>query len=449
MHNLVKKSHARALILLLVASVPSSFAEDARTLPAGRSRLSFLYAKTDGISAKFNDQGETESLTKPYNLNLDAAAIGAFANTVSPQFGNLIGLLNDTGLRYDASASGTASGGVTATDPSKPLLGEALTKGFLGIDVEATQAQSVFQYMHGVNDRLSVGFMIPIVTNRVRASAQISQVNNTVQDYTRAFQGMGSGFADIVSGLQFLDNANIESLQTLALENNGYKRFGSSEQSSVGDVNFGGRFNYLKTPKENWINSFQLGLSVPTGKTHAPSAITELDHGSGVWDVATAHITNFTPNWAHRSWMFSNGIHYTYRLPGKKIMRVRNNPSDFIPDASSEEEISLNYANKLWTNFGAKYSLNPMISFESSYEFYWKGRDKYQGARAKDYTYLSDETELYLETLNISVNASLIDAYTKKNFPLPMDFSLSYYRPITGRNAVIAPYVTAELAMYF
>lgn len=437
------------LALGLASMALPAHAEDARSLPAGRSRVSFLYAKTNGISQKFNDQGIEESITKPYNMNLDAAAIGAFANSVSPQFGNLIGLLNDTGLRYDAAASGTPSGGVTATDPSKPLLGEALTKGFLGIDVEATQTQSVFQYMHGVTDRLSVGFVIPIVTNRVRASASINQVNNTVADYTRAFQGMGSGFTDIVNGLQFLDTANIESLQTLALENNGYKRFGSSEQSGVGDVNFGGRFNYLKTPKENWINSFQLSFSAPTGKTHAPSAIAELDHGTGVWDIAAAHITNFTPGGSRSPWMFSNGIHYTHRLPGKKIMRVRNDPSDFLPNASTEEEIQLRYASKVWTTLAARYTLNSVMSFESSYELYWKGRDTFQGSREKDYTYLSAETETYLETLNLNWSISMIEAYSAKQFPLPMDFSLNYYRPVSGRNFAVAPYITAEAALYF
>lgn len=438
----MQKSLTKVLPFFLIFS---AFAEDARTLPAGRSRVSFLYAKTNGISQKFNDQGEKESITKPYNLSLDGAAISAF----SPQLGDLIKLLNDTGLRYDASAGAGPNGGVTATDPTKPLLGEALSKGFLGVDVEATQSQSVFQYMHGVTDRLSIGFMVPLVTNRVRASANINQVNNTIADYTRAFEGMGTGFTDIVNGLQTLDSANLETLQQKALTENGYNRFGSSEQSGVGDVNFGGRYNYLKTPKETWINSFQLGFSAPTGKTHSPAAITELDNGSGVWDVAAAHVTNFIPGGAHSPWTFSNGFHYTYRMPGKKIMRVRNDASDIIPNASTEEEVQTHYASKVWTNLAARFSLNNVMSFESSYEFYWKGRDNYSGSRPKDYTYLSDETELYLETLNLSWSISMIDGYSAKQFPLPVDFSLNYFKPMTGRNAAVAPYVTAEIAMYF
>ncbi len=434
------------LIFICLITVSEAHAVDARTLPKGRSRFSFLYARTDGITQKFNDQGIAENITKPYNLNLDAATIG----TVTPELSKLVKLLNDTGLRYDASLSGTQAGPVTATDPTKPLLGDALSKGDLNVDVEATQSQSVFQYMHGITDRLSVGFMIPIVSNRVRAGADISKTNNTIQDYKNFFQGANSaGYKDVIEGLQYLNDANLETLQSLALESNGYQRFGSSEQSGVGDINFGGRYNYLKTPKETWINSFQLGFSAPTGKTHAPGAITEVDNGSGVWDIASAHIMNFTPGGTRSPWMLSNGLYYTHRLPGSKIMRVRNSPSDVIPNASTEEPISLHYASKIWTNFAARYSINNVMSFETTYEFYYHGEDRYQGSRNKDYGYLSDQTELYLETLSFTWAISLIDGYTLKQFPVPLDFSLSYFQPMAGKNAVIVPFVTAELAMYF
>ena len=220
-------------LLGVLAATSVAQAEDARTLPKGRSRFSFLYAKSNGITQQYNDAGVAEDITKPYNMNLDAAKIGGFAASVSPEFGNLIALLNDTGLRYDASKSGTPSGGVTATDPTKPLLGDALTKGFLGVDAEATQSQSVFQYMTGITDRLAVGFMIPIVTTTVRAGAQLSKINNTVEDYQKAFSAMGAGFEPIAQGLQTLDSYNIETLQHLALENNGYKRFGWTTETEL------------------------------------------------------------------------------------------------------------------------------------------------------------------------------------------------------------------------
>ncbi len=447
--SLLRRSLGAAVLLLGTPFLAPKIAQavDARVLPKGTTRLSFTYAKSDGITQQYNDLGVAEDITKPYNLNLDSAAIGTFAASVSPEFGNLISLLNDTGLRYDASLSGAAS--IVSNDPSKPLLGDALTKGFLGVEVEAVQRQSVIQFMHGITDQLSVGFMIPIVTNKVRASAEISKVNNTIQDYTTAFEGMGAGFESVVSGLQYLDAANIDFLQREVLEASGYQRFGSSEQSGVGDVNFGGRFNYLKTKKEHLINSFQLGFTAPTGKTRQASALTQLDTGAGVWDIATSHILNYTPGGMRTPWMLSHSLNYTYRLPGKKIMRVRDNPNDILPTAEDEEEVRLHYATKLWTTLGAKYSFNPMFSVESNYEWYWKGRDDYRGTSAKDYDYLGDKTEKYLETLNFAFNVSLIDRFMNKKFPMPIDFAVNYFRPIRGRNAPIAPFATAELAMYF
>jgi hypothetical protein len=436
-------------LAILFAANPS-LAEDARTLPAGRSRFSFMYAKSGGIKQQFNGDGVAEDITKPYNMNLDSGAINTFAKSMGPDFANLVSLLNDTGLRYDAAKSGSASGGITATDSSKPLLGDALTKGFLGVDVEAVQSQSVFQYMTGVTDRLSVGFMIPIVTTQVRASASLSKINNTITDYKTAFSGMGAGFAPIVNGLNTLDSANIETLQQYALEANGYKRFGSSETSGIGDIGFGGRYNYLKTKREFWINSFQLGVTAPTGRTRPAAAITEVDMGTGNWDASLAHVTNYTPGGTRSPWMFSHGLHYTYRLPGKRVMRVRNSPDDMIPNASSEEEVQTHFADKIWTNLGARYTLNSTISFETNYEWYYHARDKYSGSNeAKDYDYLGDATEKYLETLNLGFTISMIDGYSNRQFPLPIDFSVNYYRPTRGKNALVAPFVAAELAMYF
>lgn len=436
-------------IAALGAGLSAAHAEDARTLPKGRSRFSFTYARSNGITQQYNDAGVAEDITKPYNMNLDSATIGGFAASISPEFGNLIALLNDTGLRYDASKSGTPDGPITSTNPNAPLLGDALTKGFLGVDVEATQTQSVFQYMTGVTDRLSVGFMIPIVTTTVRASAQLSKINNTVADYQRAFAAMGAGFEPIANGLQELDSYNIETLQHLALENNGYKRFGSSEQTGLGDVNFGARYNYLKSPRETWINSGQLSISAPTGKTHPANSFTEVDNGAGTWTTTAAHVINFSPGGNRSKWMFSHGAHYTYQFGGKKIMRVRESPSDVLPNAASEEEISTSYGQKFWTNVGAKYAINAMFSIESNYEWYWKGRDDYSGSRNKDYGYLGDATTKYLETWNVGASMSLLDSYTNHSFPIPMDFSLNYYQPFKGRNAPVASYFAAEIAMYF
>lgn len=438
-------------VLAVTSLLLSSFAqaEDARTLPAGRSRFSFTYAKSDGITQKFNNAGQAEDITRPYNMNLDSGAISTFAKSVGGDFANLVGLLNDTGLHYDASQSGTASGGITATDKTKPLLGDALTKGFLNVDASAVQYQSVFQYMTGVTDRLSLGFGVPIITTKVKAGASLSKVNNTIADYKAAFSGMGAGFSDIVNGLNQLDAADINTLQQYALEANGYNRFGSSEQTGIGDVAFGGRYNYLKTPHENWINSFQLGATAPTGKTHPTAAITGVDDGNGNWDAAASHIINYSPGGAHTPWMFSQSLHYTYRLPGRKIMRVRNDPTDILPNASADESVQTHYADKMWMDVGAQYSLNETVTFSTGYEWYYHGPDRYTGATNKDYSYLGDDTELYLETLSFSYSISLIQGFMNKQFPLPMDFNFGYYKPIRGKNTAVAPYWTAELAMYF
>jgi hypothetical protein len=147
--------------------------------------------------------------------------------------------------------------------------------------------------------------------------------------------------------------------------------------------------------------------------------------------------------------MFSNSINYTHRMPATRVMRVRNDPSEFIPDASTEEPIAMNLGDKFWVQAGSKYNFTKAFNLELNYEWYWKAEDKYQGSRQKDYKYLSEATSLYMETLNLQANLSSIHSFLNYKFPVPGDLSVGYYLPVNGRNAVIAPYATFEIALYF
>lgn len=427
-------------------SVNYSLAEDARVLPAGRHRLSVVIGQASGISKTYNENGEEKKITDPYNLSLDSAALASF----DPELSNLVNLLNATGIRYDSNLTGTQTHGIT-TDPSKPLLGDALSKGFLGVDAEAKRTQYVLQFQRGVTDRLSMGFVIPVIQTTVNTRHAIEQTNATIQDALYAMQGLGNTpqASAIVSGLSQLNAANTETLQDV-LQSKGYKRFGDYSGSGIGDVVFGGRYNYLKTRREDWLASAQFSITAPTGSTRSADSLTEVDNGQGTWDFSPGHITNWNPTIGKNTALtFSHSLYYRHRLPGTREMRVRENPDDFIPDASSTEKVDMQLGDKLWTILGAKYKFASWLSMDIGYEWYWKGEDRYMGSRAKDYTYLSEETELYLETANIGLSISTIDAFLKYKFPLPLDFALGYYMPVRGKNSVIAPFASAELALYF
>lgn len=442
--SFLKGAAALGLGLAILGS-DSAQAVDARVLPKGRSRFAFIVGQTAGISQVFNDRGEKQNITKPYNLSLNSGQLTALSTEIT----TAINVLNGTGYRYDKKTNTV----IASTDPNLPLIGDAMSKGDLGVDVEANRTVYNVAYQYGITDRIGVGFLVPIIHTTVRTRYGIEEKNATTNAIAAATAGQFGGNAGIQNALQIIQNgvgsinaANSGTLQTM-LESAGYQRFGDYEGSGIGDVVFGGRYNYMKTRKEETILSSQLGFTAPTGRTRPPSALTEVDNGQGCWDFNLAHIANYAPR--KTKFMFSNSLNYTHRLPGTRRMRVRKDAGDFLPDASTEEPISMNLGDKFWAQWGTKYNVSKTFNVELNYEFYWKAKDHYQGSRQKDYTYLSDATSLYLETFNIAANLSSIDSFLNYKFPVPGDFSVNYYLPTNGRNAVIAPYATFELALYF
>ncbi|MCC7440831.1 MAG: hypothetical protein IT285_04315 [Bdellovibrionales bacterium] len=437
---------ALALSLLIAApAADPAQAADARVLPKGRSRLSVVYGFSDGIRDVFNDKGQRESAVKDYNISLSAQNFSA----ALPDLQNLIDYLNATGLHYDAAQSGASSFGIV-TDPSKPLLGDALERGFLNVGGAGSRKQYNLMYQYGLTDRLSLGFSLPFIKQSVDFGASITG-SNTANDIYKGFVAQNPGaMGELVNTLNMVKNVQISTLQGL-LESRGYSRVTSQTKSGIGDIVLGGRYNYLEgdTRAGEWIASAQSGVTVPTGKRFSPADVLAQNFGQGAWDISTAHIANFRPklaNWV----MVSHSANYTHRFASTSRKRVRTSDSDVLPDASTEEDLDAQLGDKFWTTIGANFKVASFVSLDFNYEWYWKGQDSYQGSRAgRDYGYLSDDTSLYLETFQAGLTLSSIQAVLDYKFPLPGDLSFNYYLPVTGKNTVIAPFAAMELALYF
>jgi hypothetical protein len=429
-----------SISVLALASASVARAEDARVLPKGRSRLSVIVGDTANVTQTFNNDGNAESLTAPYNISLNSVNLRKFA----PEMDTLVQLLNDTKLHYDEALCGTASR-CLSDDPSKPLLGDALARGFLNVDAEANVTRYNFAYQYGLTDRLTIGVGVPYVHNQVHVDNSLTGAN-TASTIQSALGGMYPG--EINDGLTKLRTLNVETFQNMLVER-GYNRFGDYDGTSIGDIVFGGRYNYLSKKAVSGaelINSAQAGISIPTGRLKDPADITAIDYGSGAWELCLAHLVNYSP----RPWiMFSNGTHYTARFKSSRQMRVRNGPSDFAPDASAQEEVDVRLGDKFWTNLDTQFNLTKAVSLNANYEWFWWKKSQYQGSRNKDYGYLSELTDGYCGTLGTGVSISTIPAFLDKSFLLPLSASFNYYWPLAGRNAVIANYWTAELALYF
>src|SRR4051812_14354158 len=162
-----KLALAAACAMAQLCSLGAQAGEDAHVLPAGVGRFQAVFAQTTGISQTFDSGGHAESLTAPYNLPLDADNLKNFA----PPFAKLVKGLNDLlpGIHYNSAQRNNGHYGLT-DDPNDPTPGDAISRGFLSVDAEGKHTETQFGVMYGVTDRLSVGFMIPIVKNTVTVS---------------------------------------------------------------------------------------------------------------------------------------------------------------------------------------------------------------------------------------------------------------------------------------
>lgn len=436
--GILKKLTLCGFICGAVISIQRSVAEDARVLPKGIFRFTYARSQTSGISDEYNASGDSQSLTAPYQLSLDAGTLAKF----KPKIKSLVEYmrLNWVDLRFNSSG--------VSDDPNDPFVKDHLSRGNLEVQAEGTRTQSTLALQRGLTDRLSVALIVPRVSTSVRASASI-QGRNTAQMLHGYFATDESGtIAEVVDGLGELSNLQVETFQQL-LQQQGYHRFESTEQSGWGDTNLGARYNFHKS--DRWLHSFQGSISAPTGELKDPASLTQVDQGVGAWQASFAQISNFN---ATRDLMLSGALHYTRSFQDTRSKRTystdESHIDSYLPGANRQEEVSFTLGDKAWVTAGADYALNPQFSVGTQYEIVWKGKDAYNGGFADgDYERMSRDSDMRLTAIQLSAGFSSIELFQKKRFPLPLDARVTYYRPLTGRNTPIAPYVTGEISMYF
>ncbi len=446
---------AAVVILSTVTATvaPPCFAlpPEVQVLPQSRSKMSVIYGSTAGITNLFNENGDSEPIAAPFNLSLNSESFRKLDSRV----GDLVNWLNNnSSYRYDETQRETSNRGVVLSDNSQlPLLGDALSRGNLGVEVEAHRSQYYLMYGRGLSEKISLAVVLPMIKQTVDIRHSLTG-NNTARDIYDGFAASNVGaMTELVDTLKLLSSINTEDFQKL-LESKGYSRISNRNESAPGDLQIGTRFGYFPKRKiEAGFFSgdvgaaFQNTVTIPTGKLQPTSELTGIDFGQGAWDTTLSHATHYSPR---RSFTLLHGIQYTYRLPSSRLKRVRSHAGDFIPDASSEENLTMNLGDKFATTLGARYRFNEVVSLDYSYEWAFKGKDVYTGSRSdSDYSYLSDGTDQRTEILTVMATFSTVPLFLSGRFAAPGDFILSWNQPIRGKNSMIAPFGTAELALYF
>ena len=301
-----------------------------------------------------------------------------------------------------------------------------------------------FGYQYGLTDRITVGIHIPYwdVTNSV--DARIDNTGATVGG--NPFLGTpgdpfgGAPFVPIAMGGVPLTT---DQIQDLLVSQFGYDRIESWSGQGLSDIEIGGRYQYLKT--EDWRLAFTGGIRLPTGEEDDPDDLMDYPLGSGAW----ALLFNFNQDYIGIKNLVLNGtIRYELYLPDTATLRVPDSSDDVI--TANKENVDRDYGDVVELEASGYYTFIEGWNVSLSYKYGFGFKDDVSGDRGYAYDSLEDETD-YSEHVGIlGLSYSTIALYQKKEFPVPMNASISYRNRFAGSNNTLkSQYIGLELAIFF
>jgi hypothetical protein len=352
-------------------------------------------------------------------------------------------------------------------------LGDALTRGSLGLDAYAERQQWVFKLQRGITDNLSLGVAVQVIRQSIHFNYQIGGVNTAADIYSALGTGgtIGGSLGTFDSGLQLLSKLNSSDFQSI-LASKGYEPLGDSEKSGLGDLILGSRYKWKdqEVGPGKWMGSLEARLTLPTGGLSKPSQLVGTDFGSGAVSLMIGHNSSLNLNgkWGQRATqsipyfgdsidhfldrleIFHN-IAFTQNFPYERVRRIRTSPGDFLPDSSTEEPVTIALGNSWMQSFGVSYTINPSLIFTAQLDWMFRNKDKIltAGPDTTRANYLADGTDGELKTLQLTLNPTTVTSFFRGGFPVPADLFLTYSQPLSGKNQLLTPYGLAELALYF
>lgn len=445
----------------------SAHAADTQTLPKGRHKLGIMFAQTGEIRDTYDADGNSVSLVAPYQLELSSRNF----RRADPRVSELVSFLNNSGYRYDINGRGVDNGLRLGGDASLPLLGDALSRGSLGLDAYAQRQQWVFKLQRGLAENWSLGGALQIIKQSIRFSYKIGGVNTAADIYNQLGSNSSGPLGTFDEGLNLLSKLGSNEFQTI-LASKDYEPFAESDKTGIGDFIIGSRYKWKDqdVAPGKWMAAFEGRFTVPTGGLSKPSELVGTDFGSGAYSFMVGHNTSLKLNgrWEDRAthWVpllgnpidkflerieIYHNIAFTQNFPYQRIRRIRSSPGDFLPNAATEEPVTIALGNSWMQSFGASYAINPTLTFTAQWDWMFKNKDQVLTA-APDTTranYLAEGTDGQLQTLQLQVNASSIGSFLRGEAPIPGDLSFTLSQPLAGKNQLLTPYGLLELALYF
>ena len=389
--------------LFLLGTARLSYGESAEVLPKGVFRGDVEYSYYLPIDEKYDPDGNEEDLAADFNANLNS--------NVFPDLS-----LVEAGFGMPA---GSAS------------LGNSV------IDFEYKIDEVDLKFFYGITNKLSIGTKIPYywLTNDV--NARIDNTNATVGK--NPFVPGGVAPLSVPGTTPFTTN----DVQNLLGQAFGYDRIETWSGNGIGDIEVGGRYQYLKT--ENWRLAFTGGVRLPTGEEDDPDSLVDVAFGSGAWALLFRSNNDYT---AIKNVILNATLEYDLVLPDHETVRVLDDVNRSL--TTNKENVDRDLGDIFRLKLSGAYAFYEGFGFYLFYSYAFQLKDKISGDQGFSYESLEDETDWTYHEYKVGLSYSTIPLFRKKKFPLPLRASIEYEDVFAGTNNFLKQQLfTLKLAVFF
>lgn len=422
--RLVLRLIARALVLLGSALILQSafaalaFASETKTPPKG---ISFFYFRNSQI----NLSGEYLSSGAKTNFDIHGRIDGATLNQIAP-------------------ASQAMFAQLQAIDPA---LAASVDFGKIDLSPRPELEHRVFAFGHGVTDRLMLVGVMPLFEASVEMRGGYNDTGsvNQVVNQLRSSQYNGNTAADLwAQVLSQFPQLSGSLLQSVIVNEMGYRPLGSWTGSGVGDVMVYGQYLFLD--QGGFKQAVRAGTTAPTGHQDDPDNLVDIPFGDGYWAPFAELVNEYYA--MNNSLRLNVRGKYIQPLPAKKTYRLYEDPE--FPLSSSKATLGYRGGASFIFTAGAEYVFyNEMFSATGSFAREYRQADSIDSVPGYDVSILEKDTQKKSDSVMAGIEFSSIGLFQKKKFPLPIKTGVYYAKVIGGVNTADYDAYVLDFTMLF
>lgn len=425
-----------SLIIFCLQSIASvSYAESARVLPKGISKARLVTTQWLTWEERYNERGDIENIGNNYNRTLNS--------TIFPRLG-----LVETGFGLPA---GSANIGKSQ------------------VDLEMSASISNFVFAHGITDRLTGAINIPYWTGKNKVRADLDTTNATVGK-SAIGAGFGAPIVPLAGGGPFGDavpfisddvqallqgGLDVDGNGTIDVPGFGYRRFRTSWDEGIGDMEAYLKYQYLKT--ENWRLAATAGARFPTGEIDDPDNLNDiLPFTSGAYAILGRLSNDYMGIKNH---LFNLTFKYDLILSDSEELRILRDANN--PLTVDKEKVDRDIGDIMRINVSDTYTPFKGLSLIAEYQFTNHKKDRVSGDLGHltdpvtglprfNYDALEKESDLRSHEVMVGLSYSTVDLYNEKKFSLPLQFEFKYRNRVDGKNNYSrSEYIQFGISIFF